>query len=165
MRLFIAVNMDDAMRKALSMLQNEARSLGVAGNYTRPENLHLTLAFIGEYAYPEKVLSVIHSMPSVPKTLTFSGLGAFDDIWWIGAEKDDALSSCVRQLRCSLKETGIPFDQRDFVPHVTLIRKARCQAGQLPSLHIPKLEMKVDHIALMRSDTAANGVVYTEIRE
>ena len=49
MRLFIAIRLSDDMRRALLAAQDALRKRGVRGNYTKPENLHLTLAFIGEY--------------------------------------------------------------------------------------------------------------------
>ena len=48
MRLFIAINLSDDMKAALLDLQNDLYDRGVRGRYTTEENLHLTLAFIGE---------------------------------------------------------------------------------------------------------------------
>ena len=56
MRLFIAITLSDAMKDALIDVQNTMYEHGVRGNYTKEENLHLTLAFIGEYPDPEAVL-------------------------------------------------------------------------------------------------------------
>ena len=49
MRLFIAIQLDERVKNALEHMQTALRKQRVAGNYTRAENLHLTLAFIGEY--------------------------------------------------------------------------------------------------------------------
>lgn len=48
MRMFIAIQLNDDMKDVLQAMQDYMRSRGVKGNYTKRENLHLTLAFIGE---------------------------------------------------------------------------------------------------------------------
>ena len=64
MRLFIAINLDDKFRDALVEMQESMRWQGIRGNYTRMENLHLTLAFIGECGDPDAVNEVLASIPS-----------------------------------------------------------------------------------------------------
>ena len=64
MRLFIAINLDDNIRDALAEMQESMRRQGVRGNYTKIENLHLTLAFIGEYGDPDAVNEALASVPS-----------------------------------------------------------------------------------------------------
>ena len=48
MRLFIAINFDDAFLDALVSMQEDLKSAGAIGNFTKRENLHMTLAFIGD---------------------------------------------------------------------------------------------------------------------
>ena len=48
MRLFVAVNLNDGMKDALMDIQDAMRTYGVRGRETNPDNMHLTLAFIGE---------------------------------------------------------------------------------------------------------------------
>ena len=48
MRLFIAINFDDKIKDELCLLTDELKNYSVSGNFTRRENLHLTLVFIGE---------------------------------------------------------------------------------------------------------------------
>ena len=55
MRLFIALNFNDTIVDTLTDLQDELRSCGATGNYTPRANLHLTLAFIGDYGNPDEV--------------------------------------------------------------------------------------------------------------
>ena len=56
MRLFIAVEFDESVRDALTKLQSEWKAMGMRGNFTPPANLHLTLAFIGDYGNPDRIL-------------------------------------------------------------------------------------------------------------
>ncbi len=62
MRLFIAINFDDNTVNSLISLQEKLKASGAQGRFTRSENLHLTLAFIGEYNDPDKVMKVIREI-------------------------------------------------------------------------------------------------------
>ena len=59
MRLFVAIQLNEKVKHSLLSIQEKLRRLGVRGNYTPPENLHLTLAFIGDYPKPDSVLEVL----------------------------------------------------------------------------------------------------------
>ena len=66
MRLFIAINLNDEMKDALMDIQDAMRTYGVRGKDTPAENMHLTLAFIGEYDDPELVKEVVESIEIRP---------------------------------------------------------------------------------------------------
>ena len=159
MRLFIAINLDDKFRDALVEMQESMRRQGIRGNYTRMENLHLTLAFIGEYGDPDAVNEVLASIPLEPSRLALRGYGSFGNLYWAGLEDNDKLSAYVKRLRRALAEKGIPFD-RKFSPHITLLRQA--SAG-LPRLRVSSAAMEVRRVSLMRSERGKNGMIYTEI--
>ena len=63
MRLFISLNFDANTVESLCNLQSMLRDNGVEGNFTKPQNLHMTLAFIGEYGKPDDVLDVMEKVP------------------------------------------------------------------------------------------------------
>ena len=63
MRLFVAIQLSDEMKKALVACMHDLKKQGVEGNYVPAQNLHLTLAFIGEYDDPAKVKRVIENVP------------------------------------------------------------------------------------------------------
>ena len=160
MRLFIAINFDDSIKNALAEMQESMRRQGIRGNYTRMENLHLTLAFIGEYGDPDAVNEVLASVPLEPFHLTLQGYGSFRNLYWAGLEDNDRLSTYVKCLRRALAENGIPFDRKIFSPHITLLRQA--SAGP-PRLRVGSAAMEVRRVSLMRSDRGKNGMIYTEI--
>lgn len=162
MRLFIAIELSDPMKSALTEVQNALRRQGVRGNYTRRENLHLTLAFLGEYNDPETVVQGMGEVPFRPFPLTLKGFGCFGTLYWAGVEPSDALTALVRRLRRVLAEREIPFDRKRFSPHITLLRKAVTNAG-LPRIQVPAEGMEVARISLMRSDRGRKGMIYTEI--
>ena len=163
MRLFIAIPLDDALTRAALSVQDAFRRQGVRGSYTKPENLHLTLAFIGEYPDPEAALEALHSVTFAPFDIALRGVGAFGDLWWLGFGDSPALAACVRRLRRALAEAGIPFDRKRFSPHVTLVRRAVPGPGGMPGVQVPDASMTVRHIALMRSDRGRGGMIYTEL--
>ena len=160
MRLFIAIKLNPQLRNALTDIQQHLIRRGIRGNYTNTDNLHITLAFIGEYDEPDYVTEVISEVPFSPFPISISALGHFGDLWWVGISDNDELDSYVKRLRKALSEAGIPFDKKKFSPHITLIRKA---IGTLPAVSVPKTVMSVDHISLMRSERGPKGMIYTEI--
>ena len=164
MRLFIAIQLSDGIRNSLSAVQTYLRDHGVRGNYTKIENLHLTLAFIGEYSDPDAVLEVIRSVPFTSLPIRIEGFGSFGDLYWCGIGGNDDLLSYVKRLRRALAESGVPFDRKKFSPHITLIRKAEYdRRGGFPSVAVPDVSMRVTGVSLMRSDRTKSGMVYTEV--
>ena len=164
MRLFIAIQLSDSIRNSLSAVQTYLRDHGVRGNYTKIENLHLTLAFIGEYPDPDSVLEVIRSVPFAPFPMRIEGFGSFGDLYWCGIGENDNLLSYVKRLRRALAGNGIPFDRKKFSPHITLIRTAEYDRRKgFPGVAIPDASMQVSGVSLMRSDRTKGGMVYTEV--
>ena len=162
MRLFLAINLSDPMKDALTEAQAALRRQGVRGKETTRENLHLTLAFIGEYNDPDGVMDVVEAVPFHPFSLKLEGFGRFGNLYWAGTAPCEELTAYVRRLRRDLGDNGIPFDRKGFSPHITLLRKAVSRRG-LPSVPISGAGMEVTRISLMRSDRGKNGMIYTEI--
>ena len=165
-RLFISINLNDEMKDSLVGIRDAMRDHGMRGRETVPENMHLTLAFIGEYDDPDYVKSIIESIEIRPFDIRLSGIGAFGDLWWAGIEDSAPLQSVARRLRRALAEADIPFDRKKFSPHITLIRRARGRLSDAAKEEMADLfgvSMKVDHISLMRSDRGKHGMIYTEL--
>ena len=159
-RLFIAVDLSDDMKDALLAAQNELYDQGVRGSFTPEENMHLTLAFIGEYPDAEPVLDALSGVSFTPFEIALQGMGCFGDLWWAGIGESAPLASVVRRIRRALAEHDIPFDRKRFSPHITLLRRA---SGKLPGHEIRPAAMRVKTISLMRSDRGRNGMIYTEL--
>ena len=143
MRLFISIQLNDEMKHALRRIQHAMQSQGVQGNFTREENLHLTLAFIGEYPDPMDVLDVMEQIEFEPFDIRLDGVGSFGSLWWAGIDSvgedeleggteqgdGDALRNLAKHLRRGLADAGIPFDRKKFSPHITLVRKPQMRNG------------------------------------
>ncbi len=164
MRLFIAIQFDDRVLDALTGFQSELREQGVKGNFTSEENLHLTLAFIGDYNDPDSVLEAMEASNFRPFDISLDGVGHFGDLFWMGLADNPALHAYVKRLRHCLADAGIPFDKKRFSPHITLIRRAEYKYGdEIPVYDVPEEKMRVENISLMRSDRGKNGMIYTEV--
>ena len=66
MRLFLAIRLSDEMKDALLSVRSEMYDGGVRGSFTPEENLHLTLAFIGEYPDADAVLAALSEVAFTP---------------------------------------------------------------------------------------------------
>lgn len=164
MRLFIAIPMNAKVKESLLTTQEAFRHEGIQGNYTPQENFHLTLAFIGEYGDPDKVMEALEGIRFVPFTIRLDQVGCFDDLWWAGIAESDALKNLASRVRRALAEADIPYDKKRFKPHITLLRRAviprRSRQESLPQTDI---SMKVNHFSLMQSTRGKHGMIYTEI--
>ena len=160
MRLFIAINLSPEMKNALTDAQCAMYHRGVRGNFTPEENLHLTLAFIGEYPSADAVMDALSSVTFTPFDLALDGVGRFGELWWAGLRESAALTAVVRRVRRALAEGGIPFDRKRFSPHITLLRKASRDAA---GITIAPETMTVRTVSLMSSRRGRNGMIYAEI--
>ncbi len=164
MRLFIAVNFDEEFKKTLLRHQAELKKYAdpyQKVNWTSPANLHLTLAFIGEYSSPDKVKSVLEGIRFEPFSIRTGKCGNFGSLWWVGLENGDRAVALSDTIRDGLKNAGIPFDRKPIKPHITLAR-------ELYPLHPPRIkpvpaEMTVSRVSLMKSERIAGKLTYTEV--
>ena len=164
MRLFISIELKDRVKDELCMIQKRIKLQGMKGNFTTRENMHLTLAFIGEYGNPEQVSDALNDVFLEPMNLALNGFGCFKDLYWIGIKEDKGLIENVKRIRKVLSDNGIPFDRKKFVPHITLVRNMKYDR-ELPTDCPFPAAMDVEYISLMRSDRGKNGMIYTQISE
>ena len=152
MRLFIAVRFTDEVKKALLGTMHDLKQKGIKGNYTAGANLHLTLAFIGETRDKEEVIKAMDRISFTPFKLSVRELGV---------KGNQGLKGIAKDVRAQLDASGIPYDRKEFVPHITLVRR---MGGTLPKgFPGPKADMMVSAISLMKSENKNGKTVYTEI--
>ena len=145
---FYALWPDDATRTKLGELQSQIR-----GRLTRPNNLHLTLAFLGQP--PDALLPILRSVLAQlkvePITLTIDRLGYFNRnrIAWAGlSAMPDTLVTLQRTLSRELTRKGIDSDnKRAYKPHITLARDADAPAVTT----VEPFEWRADRVVLARS--------------
>lgn len=160
-RLFFALWPDAAVRDALAAW---ARALHKAcgGRMTRPQNVHLTLAFLGE-TDPARLPALAAAAGQVAArpfelVLDQPGYWKHNRICWAGASKDpEELTAMVADLRAALAAAQFRFDAKPFVSHVTLVRKGNAPRA-LPRL--APIVWRASGFALVRSVPAAEGSDY-----
>ncbi len=163
MRLFVAIRPAEKFLNSLSLLQERLRRAGVGGRYIDEYNLHMTLAFIGEW--PENISELLHAVKK-PFPIVLSQIAVFpgSDVLCALTEPSEAPDNTARAVRHSLADAGIPFDKKAFFPHITLVRGLRLPKHvDLTQIEVPRAAMTVNEIALYRSDRGKNGLVYTVI--
>lgn len=174
MRLFIAVLLPNEARSKLMETIRQLKAHTQDGRFTQEENLHLTLAFLGEL--PANRISAIkkamEDVKHLPFSLSFQQLGRFKreggDIYWLGVprQSQQPLQLIYSQLSAGLTREGFKLESRSFEPHLTLGRQIvvnpefdRNQFSQsLPALTVP-----VSKISLMKSERLNGRLTYTEI--
>ena len=161
MRLFIAIQLSDEIKKALVGYMHDLKKQGVEGNYVPAQNLHMTLAFIGEYDNPGQIKEILRSLPLPEFRLSLSEKGNFGNILWAGVKGNQKLAAYVKALRAALSAEEVPCDTDKFIPHITLIRKASAKKPiQAP---LPKADMMVKKASLMKSEQKNGKVSYREL--
>jgi 2'-5' RNA ligase len=166
LRAFFAVWPDAAARDALAKLADTIAA-EAGGRAPASENLHLTLAFVGEVASDrfEALLAVgLAAAAGVPAfDLALDRVGAFRGagIAWAGAASVPAeLAQLVSQLNDALAEQDFPTDPRPFQAHVTIARKCRRQ----PRANAARpIAWTVAKLALNASDLGSGGPRYREL--
>ena len=95
MRLFIAIELDDSIKKTITGTMHELKKSGVRGSYVASNNLHLTLAFIGEVEHVPEVKTSLQTISYKPFKLSLSDFGNFGDILWVGVKGNQGLSQAA----------------------------------------------------------------------
>jgi len=128
----------------------------------RRENIHLTLAFLGDtpVARIPKLLALSRGVEFSPMRLQLDRVGYWkhNRILWCGASEDPpALAALVDALRKRLDAAAIAYDRTPFVSHLTLMRNA---AGLPPAPLWAQLIWEVRDFALVRSTRTDGRVTY-----
>ncbi len=165
MRLFIALPLPEAQVCALLKAQDELRAQGARANFSRRENLHLTLAFLGELegVAVRDAQEAVLSLKATAFSLTLGRLGNFGDTWWAGLQKSAPLDELAAEVRAALDRRGLPYDRKPFRAHITLAR--RLQAPAPPRISLPPVTGTVERVVLFRSERIQGQLTYVPVAE
>jgi RNA 2',3'-cyclic 3'-phosphodiesterase len=129
MRIFIALDIDDAIRQRIQRFMEGVSGFAPDARWVRPESLHVTLKFIGEKPIEvvEEIKRALSSIHSEPVELTFRGYGFFPTakaarVFWVGIGFGPQLQSLAKAVDDATFALGIPKEDHPFTPHLTLAR-------------------------------------------
>ena len=164
MRLFVAINFTKQTRNELIALCEELHKDSSRGRFALPENLHLTLAFIGEVSPKkvDKIKAILETVTFAPFEVKINKLGAFSrsTLWYAGLDENEPLISLQYEIAYKLAICGFEMDGRRYKPHITLGREivTRTQPRQLEPFG-----ETITKIELMKSERIGGKLTYTAI--
>jgi len=180
MRCFIAINIDEQIRKALGSLQNELQSKADIKKsdvkWVKPEAMHLTLKFLGEIKDEQTVdvCNITKEVASRHKSfeLDVESVGYFGGrsarVLWVGAGQDcENLLQLQNDLEQQLALAGWPKETRKFSGHLTLCRVRNSKAGFKLAQMTEKYKdfnlgtIPADSVSVYQSQLTPKGPVYT----
>jgi len=129
-RLFVALDLPEPVRHAITELIAKLQPKSRTARWIRPENLHVTLKFIGHVGNEkldpiQNALSSIHS--AQPVEIHFRGMGFFPNehrprAFWCGIAASSNLAELAANIDRALAPLGVEAETRPFTPHLTLAR-------------------------------------------
>lgn len=164
MRCFIAAWPDEPTRIVLRSLSDDVRHRTEHRRVSRPDDLHLTLAFIGNLADDVgfDLSASIAKLTFRPFAVQLDTLGFFPEagVVWIGTHKTpQTLADLADRVRALLDQMSVAYDRRPLVPHLTLLRGVKSFATQ----KITPTRWRIASIALYRSDPAPRASRYVRV--
>jgi 2'-5' RNA ligase len=179
-RVFVAINISEKIKNYLCAAQD--RYLELPARWARPENLHITLVFLGNTS-DQEVIDVCDTVREIanrhdPFDLTLDRIcygppGKAPRMVWVNGAKSAELGALQTDLQNSFFETGQPDEsigsdeERFFVPHVTLARIKQTELHQMEREEVPVIDEEIDKtfmvesIEVMESESKKGGPVYT----
>jgi 2'-5' RNA ligase len=161
-RLFFALWPDPETRASCAAI---SAALKPFGRPVQPDNLHVTLVFLG--SIDEKTETIL---VEAAEKIAFSKISVrFDSLdYWrrpriiclSGKPEDSSANLLVEQLNATAAALEIPTDDRPYQAHVTLVRKA----SRLPSLAFEPIVWQSDSFSLVESCSTPEGVAYRVLK-
>ena len=180
MRLFIAIDLNEAARDAIAAEQARLKkAIGDRSSlkWVRDEQTHLTLVFLGEVSddgAPRVIETIERPLARSPFDASFEGIGMFPPhgaprVLWVGvAAGAQEMIAVQRELAGRVRQLGITLEDRPFHPHLTLARwresgaADRRRVGEAASA-TTIARIHVDHATLYRSRLSPSGSTYTPL--
>ena len=177
LRSFVAVLLPDRVRAGLAAVSAELRGQTRGLAWVPPDNLHLTLRFLGEIGPValERVREAVTAAAATvsPFTVSLGGLGGFPVgraprvLWASVVAGGEQIEALFGELEAALVARGIPGESRVFHPHITLAR-ARDSRGARELVRVlgagPAFgEVRVEALHLMRSELGPRGSRYSAL--
>ncbi len=168
MRVFIALNIPDKMRDNLERSANQFKTLATSGNFTKKENYHVTLHFLGNVEqnnliYIQSAMDSVKNLPAPRLAVNQFAILRASNIVCARFNKNANLTELHDVLADKLEQSGFNVEHRAYRPHVTMIRK---YAFSLPFSEVTKCvdvynkPFDAPQVVLYESVFTDNGVTY-----
>jgi 2'-5' RNA ligase len=153
MRLFVALDIDAAIRERIAQFRDGLRALAPGVRWVGPETLHITLQFLGETQKVDQIRSALTNVKGPPVTLTFRSTGFFPTpqrarVFWVGIESDEHLQALVNAIGAALAPLAFNRDQPEYHPHLTLARagsgRPHAKPGDRPAPALQQVRAKLE---------------------
>jgi 2'-5' RNA ligase len=180
-RTFIALELPPAVISLLREVQQELKRLKLEARWVRPENIHLTLKFLGDIQSGDVdrigVAMANAVSGSAPILLAVKGIGVFPGtkrprIIWLGTGGDiQKLLALQRRLEKELATLGFPKEKRAFKAHLTLGRFKHAAKPELIRQMINEFtdlsseNFFLKQLILYKSDLKPSGAVYSQLKQ
>jgi RNA 2',3'-cyclic 3'-phosphodiesterase len=153
MRIFIALDIHDAIRKRIECFIDGVRGFAPDARWVRAESLHVTLKFIGEKT-PEVVQEIKQALSNIRSDtleIAFRGYGFFPGakaprVFWVGVEAGPQLAALATAVDEKVAALGISKEEHLFSPHLTL---ARGGGSRAPRGHSPSFRQLQEKLAIL----------------
>ncbi len=156
MRIFVALDIDDAIRERIQRFLEGVRGFAPDARWVRSESLHITLKFVGEKPAEavEEIKLVLPAIKAGAVEITFRGYGFFPTpkparVFWVGIESVPQLPALATAVDTATAALGIPKEEHAFSPHLTLARGGagsgapRWRKGDGPNKSFQRLQEKL----------------------
>ncbi|MGI6731303.1 MAG: RNA 2',3'-cyclic phosphodiesterase [Anaerovoracaceae bacterium] len=170
MRLFIALNFENEVKKQISDIIEKVESSSIQGKFLKEEHMHLTVEFLGEIQEDQVDLikNIMDQIEFKAFTLRPNKLGYFKrregNIYWLGLEKNNTLMNIHEALHQRLIDNGFELEDREYRPHITIGRKVKIK-DPFPINEIndgiKKIEINIDCVDLMKSEFKDGKLIYS----
>lgn len=178
-RAFIAAQIGDKLREALSGVIDELKKSDPYVKWIKPENLHVTLKFLGEVE-ADKIDAIKSEMQNIaasdkPFSLSVSGIGVIPNpryprvVYSNLVDNDQKLKNLSQRLDEAMTLLGFEPEERDFLPHLTIGRVKSFKAKSLLIMKIREFHKReigtldVRSVRLIKSELMPAGAIYTEM--
>ena len=137
-----------------------------SGSFTKKDNIHLTLAYIGETTQIGAVVDIMDKIDLKTFEVGLADGGAFKrsggDIYWLGIDKNPELVRLQKMIYRSLFRKGVIKEKNEFKPHLTVSRDTIVDKNTIPKIDFNPV-IHVKRISLMKCENTREGAVYTEV--
>ena len=170
MKLLVAIGLNEDIKKSVGSLAESIKEGSQKGIFSRDENLHLTLAYIGDTDRIDVMKRIVDSLPDDDFKIEF---GKFNltktdtgDMLWLNVNKSEELAAIRKAIINRMRLMNFSIEETDYNPYIILGKDIGYKNGFDPhklTEEMPRLSMQASKIQLIKAEKVKGRTVYTEI--